>query len=389
VHISRNATAIRPQAQLAIDLSNFISGVPFRDYLIISGLPEGSRLSHGHDNGDSTWILMSDELADLKFLPGPVRGVVSLKAQIFRLEGPNRLAQMKRQISLVLHTADGVLLCPPDQVTSAEAESPSEGLASPNKTQNGTATMTRSDGPGEATQTGGSRGAEVDRATLHGHNSRAKAELADESKESPAPPNLDQRCGEEFRHKMEEAFAELQKHAQAGLAALEQRRANEVRELSSAIINQHELISALKEEAKQSKQEAEMRVSAAEQQWREAESERMNVARREWARERDSLKCELDSQRRIAERLTAELENLKNQDGIQKREFETRLKELEAEAQRTLIGACAELQSEVAECLETVGTQIGKAFETFHSRHELGGSNRFADRQSLLERADP
>jgi hypothetical protein len=166
---------------------------------------------------------------------------------------------------------------------------------------------------------------------------------------------------------MEEAFAELQKHAQAGLAALEQRRANEIRELSNAIIKQHESIAALKEEAKQSKQEAEMRVSAAEQQWREAESERMNVLRREWASERDTLKSELNSQRCIAERLTAELESVKNQDAIQKREFETRFKEVVTEAQRTLIGACAELQSDVAECLETAETQIGEAFEKFQS----------------------
>jgi hypothetical protein len=42
-----------------------------------------SRLSHGYDGGDNTWTLMVDELPGLKFLPGPVRGIVSLRAQIF------------------------------------------------------------------------------------------------------------------------------------------------------------------------------------------------------------------------------------------------------------------------------------------------------------------
>src|SRR5262249_24269483 len=58
---------------------------------------------------------MSDELAELKFLSGPGRGIVSLKAQIFSLDGPNRSAKAKRQIPLVLHTDDGTPWTPPEQ----------------------------------------------------------------------------------------------------------------------------------------------------------------------------------------------------------------------------------------------------------------------------------
>ena len=51
------------QAELAIDLSNIIGRLPSRGYLIISDLPDGARLSNGHDNGDTTWTLMFDELS--------------------------------------------------------------------------------------------------------------------------------------------------------------------------------------------------------------------------------------------------------------------------------------------------------------------------------------
>jgi hypothetical protein len=71
------------QAELALDLSNIIGGLPSHGYVVISNLPRGSRLSHGYDGGDNTWTLMVDELPGLKFLPGPVRGIVSLRAQIF------------------------------------------------------------------------------------------------------------------------------------------------------------------------------------------------------------------------------------------------------------------------------------------------------------------
>ena len=74
---------IQDQPELALDLSNILGGLPSHGYVVISNLPRGSRLSHGYDSGDDTWTLMVDELPGLKFLPGPVRGIVSLRAQIF------------------------------------------------------------------------------------------------------------------------------------------------------------------------------------------------------------------------------------------------------------------------------------------------------------------
>ena len=48
---------------------------------------------------------MVDELPGLKFLPGPARGIVSLRAQIFD-PAAGGIAQTKRELPLVLHMAD-------------------------------------------------------------------------------------------------------------------------------------------------------------------------------------------------------------------------------------------------------------------------------------------
>ena len=96
---------IEDQPELALDLSNIIGGLPSHGYVVISNLPRGSRLSHGYDSGDDTWTLMVDELPGLKFLPGPVRGIVSLRAQIFDPTAGG-VGQTKRDLPLVLHMAD-------------------------------------------------------------------------------------------------------------------------------------------------------------------------------------------------------------------------------------------------------------------------------------------
>ena len=95
-------------ADLEIELGRILGGLPGQGYLIIGDLPDGSRLSHGHDNRDRTWTLMFDEVAGLKFLPGPVRGVISLKAEIFTFGAGTAHAQRTRRIPLILHTDDGI-----------------------------------------------------------------------------------------------------------------------------------------------------------------------------------------------------------------------------------------------------------------------------------------
>ena len=56
----------RDWADLAIELGPILGGLSGQGYVIIGDLPDGSRLSHGHDNGDRTWTLMFDEVAELR-----------------------------------------------------------------------------------------------------------------------------------------------------------------------------------------------------------------------------------------------------------------------------------------------------------------------------------
>ena len=64
--------------------------------------------------------MFCDEISGLKFLPGDIRGVVSLNALIFSLDpGANRAA---RQLPLVLHTDDAVEWTDPPPVGSDAQE---------------------------------------------------------------------------------------------------------------------------------------------------------------------------------------------------------------------------------------------------------------------------
>src|SRR5262249_15366494 len=95
------------QTELALDMGDIIGGLPSHGYVVISNVPRGSRLSQGYESGNNTWTLMVDELPGLKFLPGPVRGIVSLKAQIFD-PAAGGVAQTTRELPLVLHTDDAL-----------------------------------------------------------------------------------------------------------------------------------------------------------------------------------------------------------------------------------------------------------------------------------------
>src|SRR5262245_32824978 len=351
--------------------------MPSHDYLIISNLPKGSRLTHGYDNGDGTWTLMSDELAELKFLSGPVRGVVSLKAQIFSLDGSNRSAKAKRQIPLVLHTDDGTPWTPPDQGI---------GIRPPAETSSATSTRTEADTSLDKTRTGGNSAARsairpIDAnsntqisgsdqrhgpaapASAVGHKSESNSALGQDVDHPARPSKIEQRWADELGRLSQELFSELRHEAKAALEAAAQRHMDEVKELSSAIMKQHEVIAKLRHELEQSKQEAAKRLSEAEQQWRHAEAERLDAARLELAREKDDFRSALNRQHSIAEQLRIELEEIKARGETQKRAFEERLKEAAAEAERSLLIARTEWQGVVARCLETAELQIKAEIE--------------------------
>lgn len=401
----------RGPAELAIDLGNIIGGLPSHGYLIIGDLPDGSRLSHGHDNGDKTWTLMFDELAGLKFLPGPARGIVSLKTQIFSLDpGARRSPHTTRQRPLIVHTDDGFLWSPPEPELAAKSsgssttsmETKSDACvvqaAMLEDGRNAPGTATRSFCPTDAvTQeresamanklepcsdhigpaTAVTEKASRDSAIVPARSSGA-VQLFDSAAVETGGPGVGQaaqtgsarflsktekRWTDEVDRLFRKALGELRREAEEALTAAERRHTAEITELSGAIMKQHEVIAALKRDAEQAKHKEASRLSEAEHRWQHAEAERMNAARKVWAREKEDLKREADRQRSGAEKLTGALAALKAEGESKEREFEKRLKEMAAEAERAFLSARAGWQSEVARCLETAGIQIRAAFE--------------------------
>jgi hypothetical protein len=335
------------------------------DYLVISKLPKEARLSQGYDNGDGSWTLMSDELADLKFLAGPMRGVISLKAQIFSRDSLEWSVKAKRQFPLILHTDDGTPWTPIDQglITRTEASSaPTKPEISLNHRQDGAAK--RSTASIAANNTDEIRGCHkshgpVDLAIADRQKGDHNLNMDPKVTQSALSSQIEQRWADELDRLSGEIFSELRGEAKAALEAAEQRHKQEIKELSSAIVKQHELIAELKQQLEQSKHEATTRLSEAERQWREAEAQRMDAARLEWVREKDEFRSELDTQVVIAERLRAELEEMRTRCEAQKRAFESRMKEAAAAAERTLSIAHTEWQGVIARCLDTGDIEIG------------------------------
>jgi hypothetical protein len=70
MELARSASGTRSkQQELAIDLSRLVGKLPADGYLILTDMPDGARLSQGHDNGDKTWTVFCDEIPGLKFCP--------------------------------------------------------------------------------------------------------------------------------------------------------------------------------------------------------------------------------------------------------------------------------------------------------------------------------
>lgn len=83
-----------PPSPIALDLGPLIA--PYRRHgrlsLRVERLPHRARLSRGHNNGDRSWSLMSDELEGLSYLPPrEAAGACTLGIRIVSLDGGNGL----------------------------------------------------------------------------------------------------------------------------------------------------------------------------------------------------------------------------------------------------------------------------------------------------------
>jgi hypothetical protein len=350
--------------ELAIDLSHIIGKVPSDGYLIITGLPDGARLSNGHDNGDTTWTLMFDELPNLKFLPGPVRGVVSLKAEIFARErAASKSSQLRRHVPLVLHTDDAVRCAPADKdlpgaSLASAAQPPLDGAESG---------ASRSIVPRKAAETPAFKEAHVSssgeiaiappEAGAAQPTSRTGKILAEPR--TLASTRLATKTGQHWSAEVDQLFAaavaKLRHEADQALAAAEERRVAELKELSGAIMRQHESMALLKEETERSKAEAAARLAEVETRWKSAESD--------WARKKEDLARESERQRSKIDELTAAVAALRAENERDRRAFDLHLKEAAVEAERSLQAARAEWQKEVARCLDAASSQIRDVFK--------------------------
>ena len=90
---TRTAAAVPPPVPVeatALDLAPLIA--PYRKFgrlsLRVEGLPPRARLSKGHNNGDRSWSLFSDELEGLAYLPAASdNGTATLAIRIVQLDG--------------------------------------------------------------------------------------------------------------------------------------------------------------------------------------------------------------------------------------------------------------------------------------------------------------
>ena len=369
--------------ELAIDLSRLVGKLPVDGYLIVTDIPDGARLSHGHDNGDRTWTVFCDEIAGLKFLPGDLRGVVSLNALVFSLDpGATRAP---RQVPLVLHTDDAVEWTDPPPVGPNKHD-----LAGPSTSVNGTARSnpgallsgpSRVDLAGEPAQGGpdrSDRNGQVASSPNEPHpdevNTRqtdqTAARTSEESGAKKAGPvsalfaTAGQRWGVEVDRLFSQALTELRQEAERALLELEHRHAAEIKELTEAVRTQHGIITALELSNQRIKDEAAAQLSAAERAWHQGEADRMEAAQDQWARQEETLRNERDRHRTAAEQLEAALLALTEQSAAKERDAQERLEQIRQESERRLRNARSEWRSEVAKRLESAGVQILAVLDT-------------------------
>jgi hypothetical protein len=382
--LARNASGTRSkQQELAIDLSRLVGKLPADGYLILTDMPDGARLSQGHDNGDKTWTVFCDEIPGLKFLPGGLRGVVSLNALVFSLDpGANRAA---RQLPLVLHTDDAVEWTDPPAVGSDK-----HGFERPSTSANGDATSNPAallsgpsvvDPAGEPAQPGAEhsdRGGQVLPKPIESHHhdlsthppDRAAARISQEGDVKTGGPvstlfaDAGQRWAVEVDRVFSQALTELRQEAERALLDLEQRHAAEMKELTEIVRTQHGIIAALEHSNRQTKDEAAAQLSAAERAWHQGEADRMKTAQEKWAQQEDTLGREIDHHRAAAEQLETALLALKERSAAKERDLQDRLEQIKQESERMLRTARTEWQREVARHLDSAGVQILAVFDT-------------------------
>ncbi|HWA91313.1 MAG TPA: SH3 domain-containing protein [Rhizomicrobium sp.] len=239
---------------IPLDLGPLIA--PYRRHgrlsLRVERLPPRARLSRGHNNGDRSWSLMSDELDGLAFLPakGGSESCV-LGIRIVSLDGGDggTLALLDYPVA-----PGEALAAPPPAPVVAEKPAP--------RREPDNAELRR----------------------LQDELSRAKAALAEQAK--PAPDSSAALARAEKTIADLTAQLERAKSRSAAESARDRsdeserkRLRDEVARLKRSLATRDEELAELREE---SRTDSEAALADAERRWRDAEAERLNDAKAQW-----------------------------------------------------------------------------------------------------------
>jgi hypothetical protein len=259
---------------------------------------------------------MADELSGLKFLPGPARGVVALKAQIFDPTSGG-LEKTKKEFPLILHMAEAGH-APESKAPAKSVPGASAGTSGEQPTITPIPAESQKDYESLPRRGAGAKGsmARTESATQTAATGRDSMDSTPSREaEQPAlsePLTAKQKIwGVDAERRFADAFAALRHEADELLQAAERRHRSEIEELSRAITKQHELITTLKKEAEQSA----LGHLEAERSRQSAEAARMKAAQDAWAKEKEELKREA---------------------ALKEQEFTAQLKKITADAERLM-----------------------------------------------------
>jgi hypothetical protein len=127
--IARSVTAEQeqedPENWIAIDLAKALPGIPITDsmQIIIEGVPDGARFSTGRNNGDKTWSLDPEDLAELSYLPPAGRNTENQSFFIRLLTYDPDGYQIASTTAQVAVNVDGVTARRPIQLEHGEGGS--------------------------------------------------------------------------------------------------------------------------------------------------------------------------------------------------------------------------------------------------------------------------
>src|SRR5438093_3598459 len=114
-----------PENWIAIDLAKALPGIPITDsmQIIIEGVPDGARFSTGRNNGDKTWSLDPEDLAELSYLPPASRNTENQSFFVRLLTYDPDGYQIASTTAQVAVSVDGVTARRPIQLEHGEGGS--------------------------------------------------------------------------------------------------------------------------------------------------------------------------------------------------------------------------------------------------------------------------